>query len=62
MRKYQLKYRKIKKTLGTKRPGIGYETDFGYETSKPLGTNRPTWVRIDLSMKRPGYETSIILF
>ena len=66
MRKYQIKYRKLKKKigyetfspwvrnvqhLGTNRP------DFGYETSKSLGTNRPTWVRIVLGTKRPGHLT-----
>ena len=61
MRKYQIKDRKSKnhyirnvQPLGTNRQ------DFGYETSKPLGTNRPTRVRIVLGTKRPGYETSII--
>ena len=34
---------------GTRRP------DLGYETTKPLGTKRPTWVRNDCQSE---YETS----
>ena len=73
MRKYQIKYRKLKKKKKKKnwvrtsspwirnvRPLGTNRPDFGYETSKPLGTNRPTWVRIVVGTKRPGYETSII--
>ena len=49
MRKYEVKYRKLKKALGMKRPAFGHETSsLGYESSR-------LWVR---NVQTAGYESS----